>query len=110
MQVECQLRDRSGQTVITQRQVARLGGPSAGMLKIGISASTEEAATVTSVQCKVSLAGERAGTDWEAWTFPETGAPNGWAVWVREAAKSRWWTGAAFRQDYALKFETDLPG
>lgn len=109
MQVECLLRDSAGQTIITQRQISHLGGPSAGMLKIGISASSDEANVVTSVQCKVALSGERAGTDWEAWTFPESGAPNGWAVWVREAAKSRWWTGAAFRQDYALRFETELP-
>lgn len=107
--VECELRNAAGQPTGRRTALADVDGPSAGTLSIGIAASSDSAADMASADCKVALTGMRDGIDWEAWTFPETGAPNGWAVWVREAGKSRWWTGASFRQDYSMHFAVSLP-
>lgn len=106
---ECEVRDVGGQILGERSVIQQIDGPSAGMLSIGIPATSDIAGQAATADCKVALSGERAGTDWEAWTFPENGAPNGWAVWVREAGKSRWWTGAGFRQDYSMHFAVSLP-
>lgn len=106
---ECEVRDAGGRILGERSVIQQIDGPSAGTLSIGIPATSDAAAQAAMADCKLSLSGERAGTDWEAWTFPEAGAPNGWAVWVKEAGKSRWWTGPDFRQDYSLHFAVSLP-
>ncbi len=100
--VSCVLEDANGAPVGERTARLDVNGPSAGTLLIGIPRREGTTASPVKTECQASLGGERAGTDWEAWTFAAPAMPSGWDVYVKEAGKSRFWTGAPFQPGFSL--------
>jgi hypothetical protein len=100
--VSCVLEDANGTPVGERNARIDMNGPSAGTLLIGIPRVEGTTGSVARTECQASLGGERAGTDWEAWAFEAPAMPSGWDVFVKEAGKSRFWTGAPFQPGFSL--------
>lgn len=102
--IECSLYDAEGARIGERAQRVEIAGPSAGTLLFGVPRSdAASTAPAASSECFATLGGVREGIDWEAWTFASPAAASGWDVFVKEAGKSRFWTGAPFLPGFSLR-------